>query len=493
VRRLGETVALALVALAAATVLPEPGWNATAHYALVESLADGTPRIDGNVNQGGDVAWVDGHFYAAKAPGLALASVPLYGLFDATGLVPAQEATEQGPPGAESVVEEAIWQVNLVVVVAFFVLLLLIRATAERVAPGAGAVVALLLGLGTLLLPFATAYFSHVLSAALGFGAFALLFRHGRRASSPVLAAAGALVGLAVVTELPLVIVAAALGVYALDEGPRLRRGAAYAAGVLAGVAPLLAYNTWAFGAPWRTAYADAVLELGQTGHDVIGANDEGFFGLTRPHLDRLLEVLVSETGLFVLTPVTAVALAGLWPLARRGHRREAVLVAGLAAAFLLYNASYYLPLGGHVPGPRFLVPLLPFLALPLAAALARWPLVTLVTGAVSAFWMAAATVAGALLPPDRSPTTWISEIVHGGDLAGTILGGEGVHSVLAFALPAAAAVCLVALPRVLSYPSSSATTSRGPAARTIAKPASTKSAAGPVQSSAGSDPSRRG
>jgi hypothetical protein len=466
VRRLGETVALALVALAAATVLPEAGWNATAHYALVESLADGTPRIDGNVNQGGDIAWVDGHFYAAKAPGLALASVPFYGAFSAAGLVPEQEPTDAGPPGAESVVEEAIWEVNLVVVAAFFVLLLLIRAVADRVAPRTGAPVALLLGLGTLLLPFATAYFSHVLSAMLGFAAFALLSGEPER-SAWVPAAAGVLAGLAVVVELPLLIVAAALGVYALLDGPRLRRGAVYAGGVVLGIAPLLAYDTWAFGAPWRTAYADAVLELGETGHDVIGANDEGFFGLTRPELDRLVDVLFSDVGLFVLTPMTAVALAGLLPLVRRGHRREAFLVAGLTAAFLLYNASYYLPLGGHVPGPRFLVPLLPFLTLPLAAALARWPVVTLAAGAFSAFWMVAATLGGALIPPDVSPTTWLSDIVHGQDLAGTILTGGNDFALLAFLLPAMAAVALVAIPRARDhFVRSGSATPAGAAAR---------------------------
>jgi hypothetical protein len=33
------------VAIAAATQHPLTGWNAGAHYALVQSLADGTPRI----------------------------------------------------------------------------------------------------------------------------------------------------------------------------------------------------------------------------------------------------------------------------------------------------------------------------------------------------------------------------------------------------------------------------------------------------------------
>ena len=152
-----EVAALALVAVAAATVLPEAGWNATAHYALVESLADGTPRIDGHLNQGGDVAWVDGHFYAAKSPGLAFASLPLYATFDALGAVPAKEVATEGPPGARGVRKVAVWQLNLVVVAAFFGLLLLMRYAANACAPGSGLAVAVILGLGTMLLPFSTA------------------------------------------------------------------------------------------------------------------------------------------------------------------------------------------------------------------------------------------------------------------------------------------------------------------------------------------------
>ena len=50
---------------------------------------------------------------------------------------------------------------------------------------------------------------------------------------------------------------------------------------------------------------------------------------------------------------------------------------------FLGYNAAYYLPFGTG-PGPRFLVPALPFLALPLALALRSRPLVVAGVGMVS-------------------------------------------------------------------------------------------------------------
>ena len=184
---------------------------------------------------------------------------------------------------------------------------------------------------------------------------------------------------------------------------------------------------------------------LGATGHDVVGANDVGFFGLTYPRPDHALDLLFdSQRGLFVLTPVVAVAVAGLLPLWRRGSRREAIFVGSLAFAFVLYNAAYWIPFGGDTPGPRFLVPLLPFLALPLAAAFAAWRWVTLATAAISAFWMIVATLGGALISADVSPTTWVSEVIRADNLVGSVVGRRRTAE-LAFALPAAVALLLAA------------------------------------------------
>src|SRR5207247_451998 len=114
--------------------------------------------------------------------------------------------------------------------------LLLIRSLAQWIEPGLGAVTAVTAGLGTLLLPFATLFFAHALSAFLAFAAFALLWHESKAPTRPLLVGAGGLVAaLAVVTEYPNAIIVVVLGLYAISRRPWAERGLAFAAGVLAG------------------------------------------------------------------------------------------------------------------------------------------------------------------------------------------------------------------------------------------------------------------
>ena len=96
--------AIVLIAIAAGLRVPESGWNGEAHFALVQSLADGAPRIDDHLNQSGDIAYFHGHYFAAKAPGLAMFSLPAYGLAEALGAIPVGEPTS--PPAGAHTLDE---------------------------------------------------------------------------------------------------------------------------------------------------------------------------------------------------------------------------------------------------------------------------------------------------------------------------------------------------------------------------------------------------
>jgi hypothetical protein len=76
--------------------------------------------------------------------------------------------------------------------------------------------------------------------------------------------------------------------------------------------------------------------------------------------------VLVGDRGLLLASPILLAAAAGLLMLARRS-RPEALLCGTVAGLYLLLEFGYFLPYGGVSPGPRFLLPAIPFLALGLA------------------------------------------------------------------------------------------------------------------------------
>jgi len=431
------TIAIGAVGVAYAVPMQSVGCAQTAHYSAERAFASGTPRIDRWANETCDSVRVGGHVYAAKGPLMDLWTTPWYVVLRAAGAVPRNpNAGEPYPAAMVGVPLRAIWQMGLwAVVLPSILLLVLVRRTVERIEPGLGTACAVILGLGTLLLPFSTLLFAHVLATLLLFASFAVLFSGGP--SIVRVGAAGALAGLAVSTDIPLAIPALVVGIYAAARSPHLRRLVGFGAGGLVGLVPLLAFDQWAFGTPFHLPYS------GTPGQGAAGGwAQEGFFGLAVPHPRTAVELLLSQRGLVVLTPVVAAGVAGIVLLWRRGLRAEAALIGGMCLAVLAWNSGrlhYDFALGGWVPGPRFLIPLLPFLCFALAPVLRRVPLTVAVVAAVSIGAMTVATAAEPLLSNDDTHL-WIARVEHG-NFAATVLSLAGVgHGWLAI-LPFFAAV----------------------------------------------------
>ena len=404
-RRRLALAAVLLLGLGYATMIQSFSWNQTSHYDLIRSLDQDRTTIDAYQVNTGDKALYHGHWYSARAPGLALYSLPFYDTLLAVD-APHWARTHQALRNDD----DMVWLIGVWGnVLPGLILALLVYRMAERFEPGYGPVSAVAFGLGTMALPLSTLLFSHVFTACLGFAAFALMVRERDGPPRPsLLGVAGLLVGYAMTSEYPLAFVAAVLGVYLLARRDALsalgvmRRAGAYAGGIAVGLVPLLVYNHYAFHSWTHLAYSD------------VPRQHAGFFGIGAPSLRVLATLLFDSRGLLTLAPVLVMGGVGTVLLFRRGRRAEAVTIAAICACYLVYNSGYYLPFGGGFMQPRFLTTMVPFLAVPLALSFRRFPGPTVALAAVSATTMVVATITHPLVGYETEPVKWARYLRQG-------------------------------------------------------------------------------
>jgi hypothetical protein len=378
------------------------GWNQNSRFALVRAiLEEHTLRIDDYSAHTGDKALWQGHYYSDKAPGASLlAVVPVaaaraiaHGIHVDTADYPGIAWTSYVATVATSglfTLVAALLVMRLSLQWGFSRNAALFAATGYAIASPAWCYATLFMehgvSAGALML-------SYVAAIDLGSGAASA----SRRRRLPW--AVGAWAGLAVVSELQAAVPASFIVLLALttmrDRSPRVASATAMsilAGGLILG-AVLLVYNALAFGSPFHVGYAS---------EEGFAELHTGFFGITYPTWLRLREILVgSFRGLLPLAPLIAVTPIGLVTLARtRARRRPMLVAAGIAAFYLLFNASYYYWEGGWAYGPRQMMPALPFLALGLAPLWDSWGRVGRVLLSAGWLWGAALTLVAVSTTP---------------------------------------------------------------------------------------------
>ncbi len=390
-------------------------WNIDSRLDLVHAIVSShTLRIDKYNQNTWDKAVYQGHYYSDKAPGTAFMGAAVYAGFVAaksapllggaiqalerntawnvaislgrsdTQAAPAAKGTNLGgcqrtgvagnvqyipwgnrlvPPFQDWALSKYVTSVGVdsfvsALFVAFFFWFTSLFLRRRRY-------VWLLTGLyafATVALPYSTVFYSHQLVAGFLFVAFALLVLRSRglagRWVAPVV---GFLLGLSLLTEYTVGLIIAVIGLYALWMLRRDLRsiGGLCAAGAVP-VAGLLLYNYAAFGGALDTGYT----------HDFCwsAAQAAGFEGFTMPQLGPFLDLTVRQyRGLFFVSPFLFLAVPGLLVMYRRNLRLEAVLCLLISLGFILAISAYWGWNGGRVDGPRYLVPIVPFLAFPIA------------------------------------------------------------------------------------------------------------------------------
>ncbi len=389
-------------------------WNpntATRMYAAVSLVEDGDATIDEFAALTIDKAQFGPHTYLDKAPGMTLMALPAVALANAvTGERSAQFAKTFGDEAlgrflrVRTRIAAATGPALLTAIAAALLFDLALGLGASR---GGALAAALAFALGTPIWGWSTTLFGHAAVAAL----YVIAAWAGLRAERLGYAAlAGAALGWAVVIEHQAVLAGSAIGVWIVW---RVRRGpwralAAFLAGGVAAIVPLLGYNLVAFGTPFRLGYQGVVGWEGMS---------RGLFGLTWPDPRVLLEITFGQRrGLFWVAPILVFGALGLARMTRDAATRAAGWMAiGVAAVGLLVNAAYFYWDGGNSTGPRLAMPIAGLLALGIAF---YWNLAArierIVAGAVLGVSIAInAAIASAeiLAPPNFSFPIWSAVI----------------------------------------------------------------------------------
>jgi hypothetical protein len=431
---------------------------------VVAVVEDGTFQIDKYVHNTVDYAKVGDHYYSDKAPGAAFLGIPLYAgmkVFLDLPLVDsfmgrlanndAFKATlrETGSGILKEKVRFALTQVVLTFVIAALpsaLLGVLLFRVLAHFTPDLWPRLIIVLGYGLLtpVFAYAGAFYGHQLSAALLFGAFYLVFTafypKSSYMSSLRLLIIGLFLGYSVVTEYPTLLMVGILYLYTFyilyRQGCWPRIGWVTLSASLVAVG-WMGYNIAVFGGPLELGYSHSELWAEQ--------HHTGFMSLSLPHAEAVWGITFGAfRGLFVLSPWLLLALPGFWLWYRSGeHRPEFWVALASVLTIFFFNASSIMWWGGFAIGPRYLLPALPFMALPVVFVWRVWgeKLWLKAFFIISFAWSLVATwgltLAEQAFPSDaiRNPLlqyAWPNWLA--GNIArnfGTILGFKGVWSLV--------------------------------------------------------------
>jgi hypothetical protein len=389
-----DRVFAGLLALCYVFYLTPAGTNTLSRYDMVYALAHGTSIIDIHAGNTIDVSYYQGHWFSPRSLGLSLLATPLLWLLS---LIINIDDTTRFTLSQQIAILNAFTVLPVAIMAAVALRRFVAHLRPSLASTPLPMVVAGAFALGTLAYPFSTTFFSHAFGGGLAFVGFYLLYRARERENAWLwVILSGLLLGLAVISEYPVGVIVVLLFAYIWLVFPRQRiqMTSAFIVGLIPSVLLLGWYNWFAFGSPLHLSYA-------YVSDAAFAGQHEGFFGITSPHLDSLWSTLAFPRGLLMESPFLLLVPLGLMRWLRRGYRATASISRGASGAtssglrrelqriwatmqtpgmpealvslavvvlYPLAISSYFLPMAGeNLPGPRLLVPMLPFACLALA------------------------------------------------------------------------------------------------------------------------------
>jgi len=293
-----------------------------------------------------DYAEYKGHFYSDKAPGTSILAIPIYVVIKFLGVT-------------DMAVRLFLISVFTSGLLSALICALLYRMTGyftknqmTRVLSTAA------YGLGTMAFPFSTVFFGHQIATFFAFAAFFFLFLiKNEKISKGNLPLVGSLLGISFLMEYPQAIIVFILVIYFLTFDRKIRDLAKLCIPMALVVSAVFVYNMICFDSPFSFSYSKAGFYQADF--------KKGVYGITGLDKEILLNLTLRPArGLFVYSPILLFSLTGFLYSLRTKYKIESLACLVIFAGMLIFNASYVGWAGGWSFGPRYLIPMLPFMCL---------------------------------------------------------------------------------------------------------------------------------
>jgi len=397
------------------------GWNQNSRICLTRAIIHhGSFKIDyfkedskemEFVNTG-DWAFCNGHYYSNKSPGLSFLAVPSFALAEYC-------LKYLLPNDPERQVLLSAYFSTLCTTALFSTLLCLLIFHLFnyffQMSMGNSLFLTLLYGFGTLAFSYSTTFYSHQPAAFCSFFSFVLVLyiRYGNLQKKGYLALlAGFSSALAVVIEPSTFLMLGAVLIYLVSFKENRKYIPFFILGCFPPRIVQAVYNFICFGNPFSSSYHYA--------NDMVMWRVDGkLFGI--PRAMRFFHLLFSAyRGVFFSSPIFIMALPGIYSyLKDRKWRVEAIFCVTLSVFFIILIASFHAWHGGSTPGPRYLLPLFPFIFLIAGFSLSKFPSIFKVVGVVSLLINLSITMIGNEIP--RKIKNPLGEIIFKNVISGNV------------------------------------------------------------------------
>jgi len=341
--------------------------NESCRYYLIMAVVDHHNLYvdDITTNANDDLSFHNGHYYSAKAIGVPLLGVPVYWFI--RNFTPLSETHPLSPLN--------IYIIRFFVTTLPFILLgVIMFYFSIRMGAHTTDSICMVLAysFGSIALHHALMFSGHQTAASFCFFSFALIFwlkyRINQNQSFNAFYAfiAGLFAGIGALSDYTAMYIAIILILYIFStRSIPLNNKILFILGGIPCVVLLALYNLHCFGNPFSFSYS-----LLSHGAFKQGA-EQGLLGISTPKLNAIFGILFSPSrGLFFVMPVFLYSLFGLFRMLKEKiFLSETIVIILIFLGYICINSGFYGWHGGWTYGPRYLVPMLPFLAIPIIFA----------------------------------------------------------------------------------------------------------------------------